>query len=148
MVLEASSDHEIGFYIMRSSIATSDVVPAAAPSTSGRLGPLALRPPGEEERDDWSSFAVVTSMLAEQRQAVPPAALLSLVEAHRECLLTLYRKAAEDRIGADIGAMLGEASIVASRLWSAQGNHTLTPVCAQRADVREAIVATTSSGSR
>ncbi|GAA1563381.1 hypothetical protein GCM10009827_101240 [Dactylosporangium maewongense] len=77
------------------------------------------------EYDDWNSFSVVTSMLAQQRQAVAPAALLSLVEAHRDCLLTLSRNAVGDPVGAAIGAMLGEASIVASRLWSAQGNRSM-----------------------
>lgn len=77
------------------------------------------------ETDDWGSFSQVTAMLAQQRQAVPPGALLSLVEAHRDCLSTLYRKAKRDPLRADIGIMLGEASIVASRLWSAQGNRAM-----------------------
>ncbi|BCY11065.1 helix-turn-helix transcriptional regulator [Actinoplanes sp. L3-i22] len=74
---------------------------------------------------EWGSFSQVTAMLAQQRQAVPPGALLSLVEAHRDCLSTLYRKAKRDPLRADIGIMLGEASIVASRLWSAQGNRAM-----------------------
>ncbi|GGN93661.1 hypothetical protein GCM10010112_82150 [Actinoplanes lobatus] len=130
-VLEVEADHQLGFYIVRSSVATSDIEPATPASTTEQINPMALGTSGEHvlheagDRDDWSSFAVVTSVLAQQRQAVPPAALLSLVEAHRDCLLTLYRKSAGDRINADIGAMLGEASIVASRLWSAQGNHNM-----------------------
>lgn len=74
---------------------------------------------------EWGSFSQVTAMLAQQRQAVAPGALLSLVEAHRDCLSTLYRKAKRDPLRSDIGAMLGEASIVASRLWSAQGNRSM-----------------------
>jgi hypothetical protein len=75
---------------------------------------------------DWNSFSVVTSMLAQQRQAVEPQALLKLAEAHRDCLSALFRKARpSDAVHADLGAMLGEASIVASRLWSAQGNRLL-----------------------
>ncbi|MEV4708330.1 XRE family transcriptional regulator [Actinoplanes sp. NPDC049316] len=125
-VLQVAADHEIGFYISRSSTATSDA------TAVDQLVLAQLEPSAEEllhgsgvGRGEWSSFALVTSMLAQQRQAVPPSALLSLVEAHRDCLLTLYRKAGSDSIKADIGAMLGEASIVASRLWSAQGNHTM-----------------------
>jgi hypothetical protein len=75
---------------------------------------------------DWNSFSIVTRMLAQQRQTVAPEALLRLVEAHRDCLSALFRKARpSDAVHADLGAMLGEASIVASRLWSAQGNRVL-----------------------
>lgn len=74
---------------------------------------------------EWNSFSRLTSMLAQQRQAVSPSALLGLIEAHRDCLSTLYRKAGRSPLRADIGAMLAEASIVASRLWSAQGNDAL-----------------------
>lgn len=74
---------------------------------------------------DWNSFSLVTSRLAEQRQAVAPEALLSLIEAHRDCLSTLFRRAGSDPVRTEIGAMLGEASIVASRLWSAQGNRSM-----------------------
>ena len=79
----------------------------------------------EVETSEWGSFSRVTTMLAQQRQAVQPGALLSLVEAHRDSLSLLYRKSKRDPLRADIGAMLAEASIVASRLWSAQGNRTL-----------------------
>ncbi|WP_240670717.1 XRE family transcriptional regulator [Actinoplanes solisilvae] len=131
-VLHAQTDSEIGFYIDRASVATSQ----AAPTPSGSIiGNADLRVPelftdhalhvDSDAGDDWNSFSVVTSMLAQQRQAVPPAALLGLVEAHRECLLTLFRKAEKDPIRVDIGVMLGEASIVASRLWSAQGNRSM-----------------------
>ncbi|MFC7530146.1 hypothetical protein [Actinoplanes sp. GCM10030250] len=75
--------------------------------------------------NDWNSFSRVTSMLAQQRQAVAPMALLSLVEAHRDCLSTLLRNAGSDPVRVKIGAMLGEASVVASRLWSAQGNRAM-----------------------
>jgi transcriptional regulator with XRE-family HTH domain len=72
-----------------------------------------------------SSFLTVTRMLASQRQAVSPNALLSLVEAHRDSLAMLFRKAGTDPVRRDIGALLGETSIVASRLWSAIGNRSL-----------------------
>jgi hypothetical protein len=90
-----------------------------------------LRPSDPSGRDDhylideWNSFSTMTSMLAQQRQAVSPSALLGMVEAHRDCLSTLFRKAERAPVRADIGAMLAEASIVASRLWSAQGNRAL-----------------------
>lgn len=74
---------------------------------------------------EWNSFSTLTSMLAQQRQAISPMALLGLIEAHRDCLSTLYRKAGRAPIRTEIGAMLAEASIVASRLWSAQGNRSL-----------------------
>jgi hypothetical protein len=72
-----------------------------------------------------SSFATVTRLLASQRQAVAPDALLSLVEAHRDSLMMLFRKAGSDPVRGDIGALLGETSVVASRLWSAMGNRSL-----------------------
>jgi hypothetical protein len=122
-VLQVAADHEIGFYVRRSSAATFDTTSVVP--TQWEQPSEALLPRTSTERGEWSSFALVTSMLAQQRQAVPPAALLSLVEAHRDCLLTLYRKAGSDTIKADIGTMLGEASIVASRLWSAQGNQAM-----------------------
>jgi hypothetical protein len=74
---------------------------------------------------EWNTFSTMTNMLAQQRQAVSPSALLGLVEAHRDCLSTLFRKAGRAPVRDDIGAMLAEASIVASRLWSAQGNRAL-----------------------
>ncbi|WP_430789133.1 XRE family transcriptional regulator [Actinoplanes sp. G11-F43] len=74
---------------------------------------------------EWNSFSVVTSMLVQQRQNVAPSALLNLVEAHRECLSTLFRHPGSRPIRKEIGAMLGEASVVASRLWSAQGNRSM-----------------------
>ena len=75
--------------------------------------------------EDWNSFVTVTRLLAGQRQAVAPAALLRLVEAHRDCLASLFRKAESDPVRTHIGALLAEASIVASRLWSAQGNRPM-----------------------
>jgi len=127
-VLRVQTDSEIGFYITRSSAATSDGLSTLSVSVIGSIDLQAPEPiihVDSHSGGGWNSFSLVTSMLAQQRQAVPPTALLSLVEAHRDCLLTLYRKAQRDSIGADIGVMLGEASIVASRLWSAQGNHAM-----------------------
>ncbi|MER7416719.1 helix-turn-helix transcriptional regulator [Micromonospora peucetia] len=108
-------------------------VPAAQPfqvateasSSSGTTETLARTPGTDYLMGEWNSFSTLTSMLAQQRQAVSPDALLGLIEAHRDCLSTLYRKAGRAPIRADIGAMLAEASIVASRLWSAQGNRAL-----------------------
>ncbi len=74
---------------------------------------------------EQSSFATVTRLLASQRQAVAPDALLSLVEAHRDSMVMLFRKAASGPVRGDIGAILGETSIVASRLWSAMGNRSM-----------------------
>ncbi|MEU7925133.1 helix-turn-helix transcriptional regulator [Micromonospora sp. NPDC049107] len=98
---------------------------APEPSSSTALEALAGRVGGDYLAGEWHTFSTLTSMLAQQRQAVSPDALLGLIEAHRECLSTLYRKAGRAPIRADIGAMLAEASVVASRLWSAQGNRAL-----------------------
>jgi hypothetical protein len=75
--------------------------------------------------DDGDSFLTLTRLLASQRQAVAPAALLSLVEAHRDCLNSLFRKAEHDPLRVHIGSLVAETSIVASRLWSAQGNRPM-----------------------
>jgi tetratricopeptide (TPR) repeat protein len=136
-VLRVRDDAEIGFHRERRSRADEEV-PVSGSINLSSVGETRSGDPGISELltgeitrldggeyDDWNSFSVVTSMLAQQRQAVAPAALLSLVEAHRNRLMTLFRKAEEDPAGADIGAMLGEASIVASRLWSAQGNRSM-----------------------
>ncbi len=80
---------------------------------------------GDYPSGEWNSFLTVTRLLASQRQAVAPAALLSLVEAHRDCLAMLFRQAEYDPLRSHIGAMVAEASIVASRLWSAQGNRPM-----------------------
>ena len=56
---------------------------------------------------------------------VPPGVLLSLVEAHRDCLSLLFGKASGDALRREIGALLVETSVVASRLRSAQGNRTM-----------------------
>ncbi|MEV4691330.1 helix-turn-helix transcriptional regulator [Micromonospora echinospora] len=99
---------------------------AGPPSYSSKSGEMLARTSGTDYlMGEWNSFSTLTSMLAQQRQAVSPDALLGLIEAHRDCLSTLYGKAGRAPIRTDIGAMLAEASIVASRLWSAQGNRTL-----------------------
>jgi tetratricopeptide (TPR) repeat protein len=109
----------------------ADVTMPRQPGTARRLPSAMTLDPVVPMRDtdylagEWNSFSTLTSMLAGQRQAVSPSALLGLIEAHRDCLSTLYRKAGRAPIRADIGAMLAEASIVASRLWSAQGNRAL-----------------------
>jgi tetratricopeptide (TPR) repeat protein len=102
---------------------------AVAPETAPHADVAELLAPSPGAVDgrsaEQSSFATVTRLLASQRQAVAPAALLSLVEAHRDSLAMLFRRAASDPVRADIGALLGEASIVASRLWSAMGNRDM-----------------------
>ncbi|RKN50440.1 helix-turn-helix domain-containing protein [Micromonospora endolithica] len=111
---------------MPSGMATTQTFQAAAdPSSSTAVETVARTPGTDYLMGEWNSFSTLTSMLAQQRQAVSPDALLGLIEAHRDCLSTLYRKAGRAPIRADIGAMLAEASIVASRLWSAQGNRGL-----------------------
>lgn len=74
---------------------------------------------------EWSSFLTVTQLLASQRQSISPEVLLSLVEAHRDCLDRLFRKANSDPLRSEIARLLGETSIVASRLWSAKGNRAM-----------------------
>lgn len=100
-----------------------DGLTAVAPNLVSAPADHSLDPDG-----DWDSFLTVTRLLAGQRQAVAPAALLSLVEAHRDCLAALFRRAKSDPLRTHIGAMLAEASIVASRLWSAQGNRSMALV--------------------
>ena len=104
----------------------------AASATQQALGETIISPApppvpdlGDYPGGEWNSFLTVTRLLASQRQAVAPAALLSLVEAHRDCLATLFRQAEHDPLRSHIGAMVAEASIVASRLWSAQGNRPM-----------------------
>ncbi|WP_434740728.1 XRE family transcriptional regulator [Micromonospora sp. SH-82] len=137
-VTGVSADHELGLQKPRPSDrgTTAQIIRSQTSSlrnptiSSTRRQPLPPPTPIESSFEDigsgdWSSFSRITNMLAQQRQAVAPDALLSIVEAHRDSLSTLFRKAASNPLRADIGAMLGEASIVASRLWSAQGNHTM-----------------------
>ncbi|WP_435209557.1 helix-turn-helix domain-containing protein [Micromonospora sp. bgisy143] len=108
-----------------SGMTASQPLVAARASSVLTVEALALTPGTDYLMGEWNSFSTLTSMLAQQRQAVSPSALLGLIEAHRDCLSTLYRKAGHAPIRADIGAMLAEASIVASRLWSAQGKRAL-----------------------
>ncbi|SCL25832.1 Helix-turn-helix domain-containing protein [Micromonospora nigra] len=112
-------------HLPNSVAATQAFQVAADPSSSTAVEMLARTSGSDYLMGEWNSFSKLTSMLAQQRQAVSPDALLGLVEAHRDCLSTLYHKAGRAPIRADIGAMLAEASIVASRLWSAQGNRAL-----------------------
>ncbi|MCM4082231.1 XRE family transcriptional regulator [Paractinoplanes hotanensis] len=107
------------------SIVAANATRQALPET---IIPPALPPVpdlGDYPGGEWNSFLTVTRLLASQRQAVAPAALLSLVEAHRDCLAMLFRQAEHDPLRSRIGAMVAEASIVASRLWSAQGNRPM-----------------------
>ncbi|WP_433599520.1 helix-turn-helix domain-containing protein [Nocardia sp. CA-135953] len=72
-----------------------------------------------------TSFAAVTRLLAGQRQSIAPDALLTLISAHRNSVTALFRSAADERVKNQIGFLLGETSIVASRLWSATGDRSM-----------------------
>jgi len=97
---------------------------ALATALAGALAALPLAQPADQ-RPGEDSFLTVTRILATQRQAVSPAALLTMIEAHRDTLTTLYTRAGNAPVATDIGLMIGETSIVASRLWSAVGNRAL-----------------------
>ncbi|WP_280267930.1 helix-turn-helix domain-containing protein [Nocardia wallacei] len=71
------------------------------------------------------SFTAVTRLLAGQRQSIAPEALLTLISTHRNSVSTLFQKADDERIKGQIGFLLGETSIVASRLWSAIGDRSM-----------------------
>ncbi|MFD3458519.1 helix-turn-helix transcriptional regulator [Nocardia fluminea] len=71
------------------------------------------------------SFAVLTDLLAGQRQSVAPDALIGPVEAHRDAVAALFRAATDDRSKLRAGALLGETSVVASRVWSAIGDKSM-----------------------
>ncbi|MGY0497452.1 hypothetical protein ACWZHB_03010 [Nocardia sp. FBN12] len=72
-----------------------------------------------------SSFAAVTRLLAGQRQSIAPDALIGPIEAHRDAVAALFRAATDDRVKQQAGALLGEASVVASRVWSAIGDRDM-----------------------
>ncbi|WP_169816232.1 helix-turn-helix transcriptional regulator [Nocardia miyunensis] len=72
-----------------------------------------------------ASFTAVTRLLAGQRQSIAPDALLTLISAHRNSVTTLFRSVADEHVKNQIGFLLGETSIVASRLWSAIGDRSM-----------------------
>lgn len=72
-----------------------------------------------------SSFAAVTDLLAGQRQSLAPDALIGPIEAHRDAVASLFRAVSDDAIKRRAGALLGEASVVASRVWSAIGDRSM-----------------------
>ncbi|MGO4616823.1 helix-turn-helix domain-containing protein [Nocardia sp. 2YAB30] len=72
-----------------------------------------------------TSFTAVTRLFAGQRQSIAPDALLPLISAHRNSVTALFRSAADERVKNQIGFLLGETSIVASRLWSATGDRSM-----------------------
>ncbi|WP_412743628.1 XRE family transcriptional regulator [Krasilnikovia sp. MM14-A1004] len=143
MVSGTAADHELGLHRPRhvergvSAVILQGVAPPVGADSAGgarRIASLQQSAPADDwvgevglsSEGGWNSFSLVTSMLAQQRQAVAPEALLKLIEAHRDCLSTLFQRAARsDPLRAEIGAMLGEASVVASRLWSALGNRDM-----------------------
>lgn len=71
------------------------------------------------------SHTVVTQLLAGQRQTIEPDALLSLVTAHRDAVASLFRRTTSARLKDQFGRLLGETSVVASRVWSALGNRSM-----------------------
>ncbi|MFD4401230.1 helix-turn-helix transcriptional regulator [Nocardia sp. NPDC058499] len=71
-------------------------------------------------------FTEVTRLLAGRRQSVPPEALIGPIEAHRDTISSRFRQASADgRMQAKLGSLLGETSIVASRIWSAAGDRAM-----------------------
>ncbi|WP_331761271.1 helix-turn-helix domain-containing protein (plasmid) [Nocardia sp. NBC_01377] len=71
------------------------------------------------------SFTAVTNLLAGQRQSIAPDALIGPIEAHRDAVATLFRAATNERVKQQVGALLGETSVVASRVWSAVGDRSM-----------------------
>jgi transcriptional regulator with XRE-family HTH domain len=71
------------------------------------------------------SYTAVTRLLASQRQTMEPEALLNLVSAHRAAVASLFRRTTSDGLKDRLGELLGETSIVASRVWSALGDRTM-----------------------
>lgn len=72
-----------------------------------------------------ASFTAATRLLAGQRQSIAPDALLTLVSAHRNSVATLFRGVSDEHVKSRIGFLLGETSIVESRLWSAIGDRSM-----------------------
>ncbi|MFI5714533.1 helix-turn-helix domain-containing protein [Nocardia sp. NPDC051750] len=72
-----------------------------------------------------TSLTEVTRLLAGQRQNVAPGALLGPIEAHRDTISALFRNAADSPMKGQLGSLLGETSIVASRIWSAVGDRAM-----------------------
>ena len=103
-------------------LAIYDRVAAARQRGSAQIVP-GPRWPGTQDREAGDrSFLTLTQLLASQRQAVAPLALLALVDAHRNTLTTIFNKINQvDPVRSDIAAIIGETSIVASRLYSALG---------------------------
>src|SRR5262249_1570846 len=64
-------------------------------------------------------------LLASQRQAIEPDALLNLVSAHRDAVASLFRRATSNGLRDRLGWLLGETSVVASRVWGAIGNRSM-----------------------
>ncbi|MGW4368117.1 hypothetical protein ACWEKT_20985 [Nocardia takedensis] len=75
--------------------------------------------------ESLDSFAAMTNLLAGQRQSVAPDALIGPIEAHRDAVAALFRCASDERAKQRAGALLGETSIVASRVWSAIGDRSM-----------------------
>ncbi|MEV6101379.1 helix-turn-helix transcriptional regulator [Nocardia sp. NPDC051981] len=95
----------------------SELVQPDSVAALARSGPITER--------TLVSFTSVTRLLASQRQSIAPDALVGLIAAHRDSVAELFRAAHDDRIKGLLGALLGETSIVASRLWSAVGDRPM-----------------------
>ncbi|MCM6774459.1 helix-turn-helix transcriptional regulator [Nocardia sp. CDC159] len=74
------------------------------------------------------SYAAVTRLLAEHRQSFAPDALLNLIAVQRDSVAALFRAVTAAKAKRELGALLVETSIVASRLWSAMGNRNMALV--------------------
>ncbi|MGW4369285.1 hypothetical protein ACWEKT_26935 [Nocardia takedensis] len=90
--------------------------------TLGFAPPMRSQPTTERTLD---SFSAITNLLAGQRQSIAPDALIGPIEAHRDAVAALFRCASDERAKQQAGALLGETSIVASRVWSAIGDRSM-----------------------
>ncbi len=107
-------------------LAATAAIPSDLPVAVSLSDPVeALVRSGRVSARTVSGFTTVTRLLASQRQGVAPDALLSLIAAHRDSVATLFRKATSLQVRHELGGLLGETSIVASRLWSAMGDRSM-----------------------
>lgn len=71
------------------------------------------------------SYAAVTRLLASQRQTIEPGTLMNLVTAQRQAIAGLFERATSDSQKNQYGCLLGEISLVASRVFSALGDRAM-----------------------
>jgi transcriptional regulator with XRE-family HTH domain len=101
----------------------SDVVNVDVASDRGQIGAY-LRSQRMSEHA-ITSLTEVTRLLAGQRQNMAPGALLGPIEVHRDTVSALFRNTTDCRMKEQLGSLLGETSIVASRIWSAVGDRAM-----------------------